>query len=438
LVDKFDFYIYLINYMSKTLRILFITDNFPPEVNAPATRTYEHCKAWAEKGVRVTIITCAPNFPHGQIYDGYKNRFFQKEKISGIRVIRVWSYITSNNGFVKRILDYMSFAWMAFAVGLFQKHDVIVATSPQFFTTWAAWGISKIRGKPWIFELRDLWPESIKTVGAMKQGRIINTLERIAYGLYRDADKVVAVTEAFKTKLVQEGIDAQKIEVVTNGSNLELFSTRPKNKELLQNLGLEDKFVIGYIGTHGMAHSLDFIVRSIASINDTSIHFLFIGDGAMKQTVVELAAILEIKNITFIDQISKEEVPLYLSVIDVSLVPLLKQDNFKSVIPSKIFEAASMKKPILLGVEGEAQRIIQKYAAGLCFEPENEEDFLEKLLQIRDIEHYKKLQHGCEKLAQDFERKNLAAKMLKIVQKIAGVDDNKLKKNEGAVKQANL
>ncbi len=251
------------------------------------------------KGAEVTIITCAPNFPHGNVYEGYKNKLYQKETLDGVEVIRVWSYITSNSGFMKRVLDYMSFAFMAFWVGLFQKHDVIIATSPQFFTTWTAWALSKIRRKPWIFELRDLWPESIKTVGAMKQGKVIDRLEKIELGLYKDADRVVAVTDAFKTNLIGRGIDADKIEVVTNGSNMALFSPRGKDPVLLEKLGLRDKFVVGYIGTHGMAHSLDFIVRSLANIDDKDIHFLFIGDGAMKGTIVDLARELKLDNITF-------------------------------------------------------------------------------------------------------------------------------------------
>lgn len=399
------------------MKILFITDNFAPEVNAPATRTYEHVKEWIkDKDIEVTIITCAPNFPHGKVYEGYKNKLYQKEYIDGIEVIRVWSYITSNSGFVKRVLDYISFGIMAFIVGLFKKHDLIIATSPQFFTTWAAWGLSKIKRKPWIFELRDLWPESIKTVGAMKQGKVIDILEKIELGLYKSCNKVVAVTDAFKTNLINRGIDANKIEVVTNGSNVELFSAREKNQELLKSLGLENKFIIGYIGTHGMAHSLDFIVTSISKIEDKDIHFLFIGDGAMKEKVLEIANDLKIKNATFLNPIKKEEVPEYLNICDISLAPLKKEDNFKTVIPSKIFEASAMRKPTLLGVEGQAQEIIETHNAGLCFEPENEKDFLEKLYILKnDKEKYKELQKGCEELAIEYDRKKLAEKMLKII-----------------------
>jgi len=400
------------------MQILFITDNFPPEVNAPATRTYEHTKEWIkDKDVEVTIITCIPNFPHGRVYDGYKNKFYQMEYIDGIKVIRVWSYITSNSGFIKRVLDYISFGVMAFFVGLFQKHDVVIATSPQFFTTWAAWGISKIKRKPWIFELRDLWPESIKTVGAMKQGKVIDTLERIELGLYRSCDKVIAVTDAFKTNLINRGIDSKKIEVITNGSNIELFYPREKDTELLNRLNLNSKFIVGYIGTHGMAHSLDFIMNSIAKIDD-KIHFLFIGDGAMKKTIVEIAKTLDLENVTFLDPISKNEVPKYLSIVDVSLAPLQKKDNFKTVIPSKIFEASAMQKPTLLGVQGQAQEIIEMYNAGICFEPENEQDFLDRLIELRNKAVYQSCQNGCIKLAKDYDRKILATKMLKIIRKI--------------------
>jgi hypothetical protein len=333
--------------------------------------------------------------------------------MDGIEVIRVWSYITANSGFVKRVLDYVSFAFMAFLVGLFQKHDIIIATSPQFFTTWAGWALSKIRRKPWIFELRDLWPESIKTVGAMKQGKIIDILEKIEIALYRDATRVIAVTDAFKTNLIKRGIDAEKIDVITNGSNLDLFYPRTKNPELLKQYKLENKFIIGYIGTHGLAHSLDFIVRSIAKIDDQTIHFLFIGDGAMKSTITAIAQELNLTNITFLPPVSKDQVPQFLSICDASLAPLKKEENFKTVIPSKIFEASAMQKPTLLGVEGQAEEIIKRHNAGLCFEPENEDDFIAKVLQLKnDPALYSILQSGCEKLAEAYDRKVLAKQML--------------------------
>ena len=167
----------------------------------------------------------------------------------------------------------------------------------------------------------------------MKQGKAIEFLEKIEIGLYKSSDKVIAVTNAFKTNLISRGIDEDKIEVVTNGSNMELFYPRVKDEKLLNELNLKDKFIVGYIGTHGMAHGLDFIVRSIAKVENKTIHFLFIGDGAMKKTIVEITSSLKLKNITFLNPIKKDDVPKYLSICDVSLAPLKKEDNFKTVIP---------------------------------------------------------------------------------------------------------
>lgn len=402
------------------MKILFITDNFPPEVNAPATRTYEHIKEWIkDESVEVTVLTCFPNFPHGKVYNGYKNKLYQREKFDGIDVIRVWSYMSKNEGFVKRVLDYISFAFMAFFVGLFQKFDVIVATSPQFFTTWAGCGLAKIKRRPWVFELRDLWPESIKTVGAMKQGKIIEILEKIELGLYKSSNLVIAVTEAFRQNLIARGIDDNKIKVITNGSNLDLFVPIDKDGELLNQLELKDKFIVGYIGTHGMAHSLDFIITTISKIKDDKFHFLFVGDGAVKEKIVNLAADLGLKNVTFLDSVSKDEVPRFLSICDAMLAPLKKDDNFKTVIPSKIFEASAMQRPILLGVEGQAKEILEAYGAGACFEPENEKDFLEKLNILIDVNFYNECKAGCLRLASDYDRKKLAKTMLEILKTLS-------------------
>jgi len=394
------------------MRILFITDNFPPEVNAPATRTFEHCKEWVKKGDEVTVITCAPNFPKGRVYDGYKNKLYQKEQIDGIRVIRVWSYISANEGFAKRIIDFVSFAFMAFWAGLFKKADIIIGTSPQFFTTWTAETLSVLKRKPWIFELRDLWPESIKAVGAIGgNSKVFKLLEKIELRLYKRSSRVISVTHSFKKNLISRGIDEKKICVVRNGANLERFSKRNRHVGWEQKLGVKDKFVVGYVGTHGMAHKLDFIINAWPREQD-DFHLILMGDGAEKEKLKVRAKELKIKNITFLDSMPKEEVPNILSLMDVSLVPLKKSDLFKTVIPSKIFENAAMQTPILLGVEGESADIIKEFGAGLCFEPENKTSFIENLTVLKDdLEVYSNCQLGCLSLAKAFDRKKMAEEM---------------------------
>lgn len=405
------------------MKILFITDNFPPEVNAPASRTFEHCFRWVQKGIDVTVITCAPNFPQGKVYEGYKNKLYQTENIDGIKVIRVWSYITANEGYLKRIIDYISFAFMAFWAGLFKPCDLIIATSPQFFTTITGWALSKIKRRPWVFELRDLWPESIITVGAMKKSKAIEIFEKIEHFMYRDADMIIPVTNAFKAHLISRGIQENKINVITNGVDMNKFPLVEKKPDLLQKLKLKDKFIIGYIGTHGMAHGLDFIIQCLPRIKDPGIHFLFVGDGAAKVSVVQSAIELQIKNATFLPAVTKNEVPDYVGLTDVALVPLKKSDTFKTVIPSKIFEFAAMQKPIILGVDGQAREIIEEYNAGLYFEPENESSFIEVVNKIKnDSVLYESVKKGGKKLALHFDRNILADRMLQCLYELHDIE----------------
>ena len=402
------------------MKILFLTDNFPPEVNAPATRTYEHCKEWVKQGEKVTVITCVPNFPQGKVYKGYRNVFYQKEIMEGIHIIRVWTYITANEGFIKRTLDYISFSVSAFIAGLFQKTDIIIATSPQFFTALSGRALSFWKRKPWIMEVRDLWPESIKTVGAMNDNILIRYFEWQEKHCYHSAKKIVVVTDSFKRRLVERGIDSSKIDVVKNGVNRSLFVPVVKDLQLLNELGLQNKKIIGYIGTHGMAHKLDFILQCAKGMEGrNNYHFLFLGSGAEKRNLLDLKEKLDLKNVTMLDPVSKLEVEGYISILDIALINLRKSELFTTVIPSKIFENAGMEIPILMGVNGEAREIIESYHAGVYFEPESETEFCEKLdLLLTDENLYNECKEGCKKLSLDFDRNLLANKMLQIITQI--------------------
>lgn len=399
------------------MRILFITDNFPPEVNAPATRTYEHALRWVASGADVTVITCAPNFPRGKVFPGFRNRLRTVETIDGIRVVRLWSYITANEGFVRRALDYLSFAVTATIGGLFERADVVVATSPQFFTTLSGWTISKLKRLPWVFEVRDLWPESVVAVGAMRKSRLIDIFERLELALYRSAARVVVVTPAFRANLISRGIDPGCVEVVTNGVDLGAWRRSDRDSTYKHRLGADGKFLIAYVGTHGMAHGLDFIVRSARKLPEA--HFLFIGDGAERRALIELAERERVENVSFLAPVPKHEVAGHLSNADAVLVPLRKSETFKSVIPSKIFEAAAMGLPILLGVEGQAAEIITSHGAGICFEPENTAQFVDCVRRLATDEALcHRLAKGGASLARAYDRNRLADQFLGILNTI--------------------
>jgi len=393
------------------MKILFLTDNFPPEFNAPATRTYEHCREWVKEGVEVTVITCAPNFPEGKVFEGYKNKWRQTEMVDGIKVIRIWTYISANKGFLKRIIDFLSYMIMSFWAGLFIKTDLIVATSPQFFTAVSGRWLSFWKRKKWVMEVRDIWPESIRAVGAMDRNLIIRFFEFLELRMYKSAWKVITVTDSFKKQLVNKrGISPNKIEVVKNGINTDMFKPMPINEALKQELHLQGKFVIGYIGTHGMAHKLDFILECASKIKNEAIHFLFLGTGAEKENLLKLKEKLRLTNVTMLPPVAKKEVKDYISILDVGLVNLKKSDTFKSVLPSKIFELSGMHKPILIGVEGEAKKLVEDYEVGIAFEPENSVDFIAKVESIFNSKSIPNSNYA--NILRDFDRNALARKML--------------------------
>lgn len=401
------------------MHILFLTDNFPPEGNAPATRTYEHAVRWVKEGHEVTVITCAPNFPEGKVFEGYKNSLYQKGNMDGIDVVRVKTYITANEGFVKRILDYMSFMVTGFFAGLLQKKpDVIVATSPQFFCACSGWALSAISRKPFVFELRDIWPASITAVGGMKDSKAIRLLEKIEMFLYRRADAIVSVTHAFKKELIERGVDGSKVEVVLNGVDLSKYEPQDKDPELAKQYGLEGKFVAGYIGTHGMAHGLEYIVSVAERLqHDDNIRIVFAGGGAAKQKVVDLVQQKNLKNVVLIDRQPKEMMPRLWSLCDVSLVPLINNDLFRTVIPSKIFECMGMGIPTIMSVpEGEATTIIRENGSGLVVESENVEQIASSILKLRqDEELYQMIQSKSVEAAPKYSRELMAQSLLDIL-----------------------
>ncbi len=403
------------------MHLLFLTDNFPPEVNAPASRTFEHCREWVRKGHRVTVITCAPNFPKGKVFDGYQNKAFQTETVEGIEVIRVWSYITANEGFVRRILDYLSFMASAIVASpRVRGVDLVIGTSPQFFTAVAAYVVSRMKRIPYVFELRDLWPESIKAVGAMKESFAIRMLERLEMFLYRKAARIVSVTESFKQVLMRRGIEGTKIEVVTNGVDVSQFKPRPKDPELTRKLGLEGKFVAGYIGTHGMAHALETLLQAADRLRGQNFAFIFLGDGARKQTLREMADQMKLDNVVFIDSVPKADVPKYWSLLDVSIIHLRKTELFTTVIPSKLFECMGMGIPVLHGVEGESADIVRREQVGIPFEPEGVDQLCEALQSLKsDPARLARFREQCLRAAGNYDRTYLALRMLKVLEDAA-------------------
>ena len=350
------------------MKILFLTENFPPETNAAATRVYERACFWVRWGHDVTVVTTAPNFPQGRLYQGYHNRWRRTEIMDGIRVVRVKSLIAPNRGTLLRTLDFLSFmATGTIAACREPRPDVVAATSPQFFAAVAGWLVGAMRRVPFVFELGDIWPASIVAVGALRESAALRLIERLELFLYRRAACVVALTPAFKRNLERRGIDPAKIAVVINGVDLDRYAPAERDGDFTRAWDLEDAFVIGYVGTHGMAHGLTNVLDAAERVRDAPrIRFMLVGDGAERDGLIKAANERGLANVVFVPPQPKESMPVVWSVCDAALVHLRNLEAFTEVIPSKMFEAMAMGLPIVLAVpDGEASRILAADGAGV-------------------------------------------------------------------------
>lgn len=371
------------------MHILFLSHYFPPEVNAPANRTFEHARRWVADGHRVTVITGVPNHPKGELFPGYANRWIQEEVVEGIRVIRTWMYLTANEGFLRRTLSYVLFAATAvLAAFRVARPDVVVATSPQFFCGVAGAVVALLKRRPFVLELRDLWPDSIVQLGQLRSRRAVRVLEAIESALYRSAAGIVVVTQSFVEHVAARGIPRERIAFVPNGIDPALFSPRargPEERALLARHGLTDQYLVAYVGTLGLAHGLVTIVEAAERLRDEKgIVFLLIGDGADRARLEAEIAKRGLHNVRLLGLRPRSEIPSWLAVIDLGLVLLRDLAVFATVIPSKVFELLAQERPMLLAApRGEIRSLVEDAKAGFVIEPEDADALAGAVLAAR-------------------------------------------------------
>lgn len=376
------------------MRILFLSHYFPPEGNAPASRVHSMCRRWVESGHEVTVVTCAPNVPTGIVYEGYRNAWHQEEIIDGIHVVRTWTLLAANRAFGKRVLNYLSFfvtaVWRAIRL---PPADVVIATSPQFFCGWAGVWTARLKRCPFVLEIRDLWPESILAVRALRDGRalgprrlILRYLEWLERRMYRAAGSVVTVGEGYRKGLLARGVPDGKLSVITNGVESAFYRPREADPQRRAEAGAaEGDFLVGYIGTVGMAHALEVVIEAGRIARDRGLErlrFVVVGDGARRDALLARLEADDPGNVRFLGWRPKDHIPAWIASVDACLVHLRSGALFTSVLPSKIFEALAMKRPILLGVRGEAEKFVRSAGGGLCFEPEDAEHLVDAAVEL--------------------------------------------------------
>jgi glycosyltransferase involved in cell wall biosynthesis len=411
------------------VKILYVSQYFPPEMGAPAARVDELSRYWARDGHEVTVLTGFPNHPTGVVPPEYRKKFRRlvaREKTGGVKVIRTWLLPFPNRKTYERILNYSSFCFSAACTGIFtERPDVVIASSPQLLVGLSGWCVARRKGSRFVLEVRDLWPESLKAVGVGSEASLVyRALARIAGFLYRKADQIVVVTSAFKDHLVQHWrVAPEKISVVENGVEAELFSPRTESN-LRMELCAEGKFVVSYVGTMGNAHGLQTVIEAAERLQSVApqVLFLLVGEGAEKQQLVSMARSRGLTNLRFVDQQPREKIPAYICASDACLVLLKKSEIFKTVIPSKMLEFMACARPVILGVQGQAQQILENAQAGICIEPENSSALAQAVLRLADNEQLRETlgRNGRRHVLQNFSRRQSATAYIEVLSSLLG------------------
>jgi len=355
------------------VKIVYISQYYPPEMGAPAARVSAFARRWAAMGHDVTVLTTFPNHPTGVIPPAYRGRLRMIEDDRGVRVVRTFLYPAANKGFVKRALCYASFAVSSVVqgYGAIGRPDVVIATSPQFLVTLSGWAMSRLKGVPLVTEIRDLWPDSIVAVGAAPAGSaLVSGLGILERFVYRQSELVISVTRSFIPLLRARG--ARRVGFISNGADPAAFSASADRASVRARYGLADRFVASFVGTLGMAHGLDSVLDAAETLRDRKdVLFWLVGEGARRAALEVEARRRGLDNVRFEGQVPREDIPGVLAASDAALVLLRPDPLFETVLPSKMFEAMAAACPVILGVRGESRALLDESGGGIGIEPGN-------------------------------------------------------------------
>jgi glycosyltransferase involved in cell wall biosynthesis len=346
------------------MRVLYFTQYFPPEVGATQTRAFEMSRYLAAQGHKVTVVTEVPNHPSGIIPPEYRRRLSERAGEDGVDVLRLWVWASPEKTFESRMRFYLSYMGMAALAGALirGRYDLVYATSPPLFVAVAGAVVALLRHIPFVFEVRDLWPESAVSLGELSSKRAIAAASRLERWLYSRATQIVVVTNGIRTRLIERGLSREKLCLITNGANTELFRFDPKERARIREaLGLRDKFVVLYAGIHGIAQGLENLVQAAHLLRGREdISFVFVGEGPKKAHLLKLKDDLGLDNVLMLPEVLSGEIPAYRSAADCDIVPLRDVPEFKGALPSKMFEAWACSRHVILiaAREGEAAQVL--------------------------------------------------------------------------------
>ncbi len=407
------------------MHILIVSQYFHPEVGATQTRMLEFARALAREGHRLTVLTEFPNHPRGRIPPEYRGKMFTRETFEGFDILRVWVRASESKSALSRLAFYFSFTFMAFMRGLFlfPRPDVVLATSPPLFSAAAGWALGFVYGAKFILDIRDLWPKAAEALGMLADRRFIKPAEWLERFLYRRADRITAVTKGFCAHIASLVPGEEKIEWLPNGAATDSFSPEKTDPGLRARLELKDKFIVTFAGTHGIAQGLPAILETARLLrdDDPGVVFLFLGEGPVKEALVESARSGDLSNVRFHPGVPMDEAAPFVNMSDLLLVPLKNDPEFRSFIPSKLFDFMACARPIVLSVDGEARAILEEAGAGVWIPAEDPRALAEAIRGLRgDGEKRAEMgRKGREFVLQEYTRERQNERLIGIIGEMA-------------------
>ncbi|MEZ5358024.1 MAG: glycosyltransferase family 4 protein [Candidatus Zixiibacteriota bacterium] len=404
------------------MRIRFVTLYFPPEVGAAQRRISELARRLAGLGHEVTIVTGFPNYPSGIKPEGYRGRFIMKEKTDNFAIIRLPHYVAPNKGFFKRILIHLTFAFSACMYCVFMKRDdVAYVESPPLFNGFVGLAMKWLRRIPYVFNVADLWPQTAIELGALKNRQLIAFTQFLERLFYNKSARILAVTAGIQEFVVNMGYDKSKVPLITNGVDHTIFNLDVKPSPDILKYKNDSRILALYAGTHGMAHALGVILQAAKRLENEPIDFLFIGDGAEKDDLLQQSKDLALANVTFLEPLPQSEMPAVLRAADMAIIPLKDLPLFDSAMPSKCFEALAAGLPIMLSVRGEMARHVNKASCGFTAEPENLDQIVQgfkNFISLSPDERKQMSKRGREYVVAHFSREAITKRLETELQEI--------------------
>jgi glycosyltransferase involved in cell wall biosynthesis len=405
------------------MRILWIAQWFPPDLGALPARITEMASVWVAEGHEVTVLTAFPHHPLGIVPPRYRGRWVVREKYGDIDVIRCRLLALPNRRMWQRTVCQLSFGATSLLLGIWRagEPDVVIVSSPPFFTVPAAWLLAGLKRRPLVFEVRDLWPAVFVEMGVMKRGIVYRVLELMEEFFYREAARVIVVTRAFREDLAARGVALNKIGVIPNGADIDIYGGSEARPRFREALGGEGRFLVTFVGTHGVATGLEQILDAAAILNgDPRFAFGFVGEGAERDRLIESARARGLGNVTFHHAVAKDDVRDVYASSDLSIVCLRPVPFLDKFIPSKIFEIIASGTPVIAALGGEAAAIVRE--AGHLVVPAGDGPAIAREIQAlaanpARLEEMKR--RGRIYMAEHFDRRKLAREYVEQLKQIS-------------------